>query len=77
MNQARLNYERRSRFLAALLGASLFAGCQPAGTGSITVDGTNPAVRSLKPFQDVKATKTARNTKKPAGTKSESRAGLQ
>ncbi len=76
MIRAVLNLERPGRFLAALLAASLFAGCQPAGTGSITVDGTSPAVRTLKPFQDVKTPKPARTSKKPASTKSGSRAGF-
>ena len=42
MNQARRKDKRRRRFLAMLLGSSLLAGCQPGGTGSITVDRKNP-----------------------------------
>ena len=54
MNRAGFADKQRSRFLAALLGASLLAGCQPGGTGSIAVDGKDPAVSSLKTFEDVK-----------------------
>jgi hypothetical protein len=72
-----INNTQRSRLLAAILGANLLAGCQPGGTGSITVDRKDPAVRRLKTFEDVKAPKTARTSKKPASTKSVPRAGLK
>ncbi len=77
MNRAGLKYEQPSRIVVALLGASLFAGCGPGGTGSIEVDAKNPAIRSLKSLEDVQTPKTARTGKKPAGTKSAPRAGFQ
>jgi hypothetical protein len=77
MYRDRLKDRQRIRFLAAILGATLLAGCQPGGIGSITVDGKDPAIRSLKTLEDVKAPKTAKTSKTPAGTKSVPRAGFQ
>jgi hypothetical protein len=77
MRPAALKYEQPSRFLVALVGASLFAGCGQGGTGSIVVDAKNPAIRSFKTLEDVKGPKTARTGKKPAGTLSVPRANFQ
>jgi hypothetical protein len=72
-----LKDKQRSRFLAVIVGASLLAGCQPGGIGSITLDGKDPAIRSLKTLEDGKAPKKAKASNKPAGTKSVPRAGFQ
>ncbi len=68
---------QRRRFLASILGAALFAGCQPEGAGSITVDRKDPAIRNLKTFEDGKRSKPARTSKKPKGTSADPRAGFQ
>ena len=70
MNQRVLKHKRRTRFLTALLTASLFSGCQPAGTGSIDVDRANPAVSGFKTIEPVKKRNAAGSSKQPAGTKS-------
>ncbi len=69
MNQA--DTDRRRRWsLAVLLGASLLAGCQPEGAGSIAVNRGNPAVRSFKSLEDVKRPRSAKNTRKAATQRS-------
>jgi len=65
MNQAD-NVKRRRWSLTVLLGASLLAGCQPEGTGSIAVNRGDPTVRSFKSFEDVKQPKAAKGGRKPA-----------
>jgi hypothetical protein len=70
-------YERRIRFLAAFLTASLCSGCQPAGTGSIDVDGTNQTIRGFKTIEPEKQPRAARTGKQPASTKSAPRNGFQ
>jgi hypothetical protein len=77
MHRDGINHKQRYRLLATILGASLLAGCQPAGTGSITVDGKDAAVRGFKTLEDVKAPKPGKTGKKPAGTKSVPRGGFQ
>ncbi len=41
----------RRRSLGMLLGACLLAGCQPAGTGSISVDRKDPGRSQLQKFR--------------------------
>jgi hypothetical protein len=77
MNRAGSKDAQRRRLLAVILGASLLAGCQPEGTGSITMDRKAPALHDLKTFEDVKVSKTAKTNKKPAGTNSGPRAGFR
>ncbi len=77
MSRAGPKEEQRMRVLPMLLGASLLAGCQPEGTGSITVDRKNAAVRDFKTFEDVKRSKPNRVKMKPASTSSRPRAGFQ
>ncbi|HKI20687.1 MAG TPA: hypothetical protein VKA15_22545 [Isosphaeraceae bacterium] len=67
---------RRST-LAVFLGACLFAGCQPYGAGTISVDRQDPAVRSLKNFEDVKRPKLAKDARKPAGQRSRTSSNFQ
>jgi hypothetical protein len=69
--------KHRVRFLTALLTASLFAGCQPAGTGSIDVDRTSSTVKGFKSIEPVKRPKPARTSNQPAGTKSAARTGVR
>ena len=64
MHQAH-NDKRRRRSLAALLGASLLAGCQPDGAGMIAVNRQDPAVRRFKNLEDVKRPGSAKGTRKP------------
>ncbi len=68
-------YRRRS--LGLLLGACLFAGCQPYGAGTITVDRQDPAVRSLKNLEDAKQPRLAKDTRKPASQRSRASSNLQ
>ena len=70
MNHHVLKHKQQSRFLAAFLTASLFAGCQPAGTGSIDVDARDSTVRGLKSIEPAKRPKAPRTSKQPAGTSS-------
>jgi hypothetical protein len=77
MKQRVLNYRQPSQFVAAILTASLFAGCQPAGTGSIDVDAKDPAIRGLKQIDDAKRTKAARIGKQTSGTKSAPQTGFR
>ncbi len=70
MKQRVLNYKRRGRFVAALMTASLFSGCQPAGTGSIDVDAKDPTIQGFKSIEPVKRPKAPGKSKQPAGTKS-------
>ena len=77
MHRVGLDDKQRNRLFAAILGASLLAGCEPGGTGSITVDGKDPAVRGFKTLEDVKTPKPGKTGKKLGGTKSVPRAGFQ
>ena len=56
----------RQPSLAVFLGASLLAGCQPDGAGTISVDRQDPAVRGYKQFEDVKRPRSAEAARKPA-----------
>jgi len=71
------NDQRRRRSLAVLLGASLLAGCQPYGSGTIAVDRQDPAVRSLKNLEDVKRPRLAKDTRKPASQRSRAGSDFQ
>ncbi len=72
-----LKYKHPSRFLTAIVIASLFAGCQPAGTGSIDVDPTNATVQGFKSIEPAKRPKSPGTSKQPAGTKSAPRTGFR
>jgi hypothetical protein len=77
MVRAALKHELRSRFLAALLAASLGSGCQPAGTGSIDIDARNPTVRGFKTIETGKGPSAARTSKQRAGKNSAPRTGFR
>jgi hypothetical protein len=77
MNQPRFSLDQRSRFVAALLSAILSAGCQPAGTGSIEVNGASRTVRDFITIEPAKRPSAGRSSKQPAGTKSSPRTGFQ
>jgi hypothetical protein len=67
----------RRRCLGMLLGACLLAGCQPAGTGSISLDPKDPAVRSLKTFADAKRPGSANDASKSARPRSRAGTNFQ
>jgi hypothetical protein len=72
-----LKYKQQSRFLAPILIASLFAGCQPAGTGSIDVDAKDPSVKGFKSIEPAKRPKSRGTSKQPDGTKSAPRTSFR